>query len=111
MQTRKPALDIKQNSKGMTRLLVAIPLGQRLGLADLSARTEIAQQELISQAIQTLLDTHGVETCRDLARPINVRLARKSEEPTRPAQPSPNHIWVQPKGRQGYWKAPRATSK
>ncbi len=32
METRKHVHDIKQNRKGMTKLLVAIPMSQRIGL-------------------------------------------------------------------------------
>ena len=32
METRKHVHDIKQNSHGMTKLLVAIPMVQRIGL-------------------------------------------------------------------------------
>ena len=74
METRKHVHDIKQNSHGMTKLLVAIPMGQRIGLAQVSTETSIAQQELIRMAIGSLLAEHGIDgdTQRQHARPTPV---------------------------------------
>ena len=56
MITRKHVREIKQNAHGMTKLLVSIPMSQRLGLAEISTDTSIAQQELIRAAIGSLLE-------------------------------------------------------
>src|SRR3954447_6669437 len=44
----------KHDHSGMTRLLVAIPVDLRTGLAELSAETGVSQQEIIRQAIRRL---------------------------------------------------------
>ena len=74
MGTCKHVHDIKQNSHGMTKLLVAIPMSQRIGLAQVSTETSIAQQELIRMAIGSLLAEHGIDgdTQRQHARPTPV---------------------------------------
>jgi len=137
METRKHVHDIKQNSHGMTKLLVAIPMGQRIGLAQVSTETSIAQQELIRMAIGSLLAEHGIDgdTQRQHARPTPVTqltpsvsivrepvshpdikkalsaalLVQKNTgpEPAQPPRPSPDHTWVV-RGSGGYW---RKTSK
>ena len=137
METRKRVHDIKQNRHGMTKLLVAIPMSQRIGLAQLSTETSIAQQELIRMAIGSLLAEHGIDgdTQRQHARPTPVTqltpsvsivrepvshpdikkalsaalLVQKNTgpEPAQPPRPSPDHTWVV-RGSGGYW---RKTSK
>ena len=145
METRKRVHDIKQNSHGMTKLLVAIPMSQRIGLAQVSTETSIAQQELIRMAIGSLLAEHGIDGGSRVqhARPVAIvkknlaslteaaikkDLARKNTEPkpvisfqtepetqtheeilamtqpSKPAPPSPDHVWVV-RGGSGYWRA------
>lgn len=137
METRKHVHDIKQNSHGMTKLLVAILMSQRIGLAQVSTETSIAQQELIRMAISSLLAEHGIDgdTQRQHARPTpvtrltpSVSIVREpvstpaikkalsaalfvrtntGPEPALPPRPSPDHTWVI-RGSGGYW---RKTSK
>ena len=46
---------LKVNERGMTRLLVTIPLAQRQGLAELSRALKLSQQALIRSSIAQLL--------------------------------------------------------
>ena len=46
---------IKTNERGMTRLLVTFPITQREGLAELSQRLGLSQQNLIRSAVARLL--------------------------------------------------------
>ena len=137
METRKRVYDIKQNSHGMTKLLVAIPMSQRIGLAQVSTETSIAQQELIRMAIGSLLAEHGIEgdsqtqharstpvvkltpSVSIIREPVSTPAIKKAlsaalfvrtntgPEPAQPTRPSPDHTWVV-RGSGGYW---RKTSK
>jgi hypothetical protein len=46
---------IKTDERGMTRLLVSLPITQREGLAELSRRLGMSQQGLIRSAVARLL--------------------------------------------------------
>ena len=52
---------IKTNERGMTRLLVAFPITQREGLAELSRRLGTSQQNLIRAAVARLLEDNKPE--------------------------------------------------
>lgn len=53
-----PLEHIKQDARGMTKLLVSLPISQREGLAELSGRLGISQQNLIRSAVARLLEDH-----------------------------------------------------
>jgi hypothetical protein len=53
---------IKTNERGMTRLLVTIPITQREGLAELSRRLGTSQQNLIRAAVARLLEDNKPES-------------------------------------------------
>jgi hypothetical protein len=119
METRKPTLDLKRNTKDTTKLLVRFPFSQRLGLAELSAVTGQAQQELIRRAVAALLDEHFPGRAfgpapKDLkavvapAMPQPEPVEPERAKPARPPQPSPNHAWVATRNGGGYWRAKRA---
>ena len=52
---------IRTNERGMTRLLVSFPITQREGLAELSQRLGMSQQNLIRSAVTRLLEEHKPE--------------------------------------------------
>jgi len=116
---------IKTNHKGITKLLVSIPVELRAGLAEMSAETGTPQQELIRQAIRNLLAADGfgglepkpTKPVHQVALGISVvktePQAKTQVQPTtdsRPAQPSPDHTWVV-RGSGGYWRARKGSSK
>ena len=53
---------IKTNERGMTRLLVTFPITQREGLAELSQRLGLSQQNLIRSAVARLLEDNKPES-------------------------------------------------
>jgi hypothetical protein len=53
---------IKTNERGMTKLLVGFPITQREGLADLSKRIGMSQQNLIRSAVARLLEDNRQES-------------------------------------------------
>ena len=61
---------LKVNSKGMTRLLVAIPLSQRETLTAISQQSGISQQALIRSGIAMVLATYE-KPATARTRPIN----------------------------------------
>ena len=93
---------IKTNERGMTKLLVSFPITQRRGLAELSIRLGMSQQNLIRSAVARLLEDN-----RRAPEPPAEPETKPEAEPTRPPQPSPNHTWVTRNGG-GYWRARRA---
>jgi hypothetical protein len=70
----------KHDQSGMTKLLVAIPVDLRTGLAELSAETDVSQQEIIRQAIRRLWED-GPSAILANARTSTVKTA-KAEETT-----------------------------
>ena len=52
---------IRTNERGMTRLLVSFPITQREGLAELSQRLGMSQQNLIRAAVARLLEDNKPE--------------------------------------------------
>ena len=52
---------LKTNERGMTRLLVSFPITQREGLAKLSQRLGMSQQNLIRSAVARLLEDNRPE--------------------------------------------------
>ncbi|MFO0892828.1 MAG: hypothetical protein U0790_27265 [Isosphaeraceae bacterium] len=53
---------LKQNGRGMTKLVVSFPVTQREGLAELSVRLGLSQQNLIRSAVARLLEDHRPRT-------------------------------------------------
>lgn len=74
----------KHDQSGMTKLLVAIPVDLRTGLAELSAETGVSQQEIIRQAIRRLWED-GPTAIQANARTSAVKTA-KAEETTEKAK-------------------------
>ncbi len=74
----------KHDQSGMTKLLVAIPVDLRTGLAELSAETGVSQQEIIRQAIRRLWED-GPAAIQANARTSTVKTA-KAEETTEKAK-------------------------
>ena len=70
----------KHDQSGMTKLLVAIPVDLRTGLAELSAETGVSQQEIIRQAIRRLWEDRPSAILAN-ARTSTVKTA-KAEETT-----------------------------
>ena len=70
----------KHDQSGMTKLLVAIPLDLRTGLAELSAESGVSQREIIRQAIRRLWED-GPSAIQANARTSTVKTA-KAEETT-----------------------------
>jgi hypothetical protein len=52
---------IKTDKRGMTKLLVSFPITQRQGLAELSVRIGMSQQNLIRSAVARLLEDNKPE--------------------------------------------------
>jgi hypothetical protein len=68
----------KHDQSGMTKLLVAIPVDLRTGLAELSAETGVSQQEIIRQAIRRLWED-GPSAIKPNARTSTVKTAKAEE--------------------------------
>ena len=73
----------KHDQSGMTKLLVAIPVDLRTGLAELSAETGVSQQEIIGQAIRRRWED-GPSAIQANARTSMVKTAKAEETPGRP---------------------------
>ena len=70
----------RHDQSGMTKLLVAIPLDLRTGLADLSAESGVSQREIIRQAVRRLWED-GSSAIQVNARTSTVKTA-KAEKTT-----------------------------
>ena len=79
-QIRAGEAQPKHDQSGMTKLLVAIPLDLRTGLAELSAESGVSQREIIRQAIRRLWED-GPSAIQANARTSTVKTA-KTEETT-----------------------------
>jgi transposase InsO family protein len=120
----EPLDHIKRNRNLNTKLLVTIPLDQRIGLAEMSKATETSQQELIRRAIGAMLADFAVvgkdhratksKTSAKAQTPITPGISVDREplqvNDTRPPQPSPDHVWVT-RGTGGYWRAKAGNKK
>jgi hypothetical protein len=120
----QPLDHIKRNRNLNTKLLVTIPLDQRIGLAEMSNATETSQQELIRRAIGIMLAEFAVagkyhrgskaepvaKVQTQIAPGISIIREPSQSETTRPPQPSSDHVWVV-RGSGGYWRAKAGNKK
>jgi len=60
MQTRTRVADIKQNKNLMTKLLCSLHIETRLGMAELSARSGLSQQQIVRDALTAYLAANSV---------------------------------------------------
>jgi hypothetical protein len=78
---RMGSLDhIKRNRNFNTKLLVNIPLEQRIGLAAMSQATKVSQQELIRRAIGAMLADFAAPSKEQLAPSRQPKTSAKAQK-------------------------------
>jgi hypothetical protein len=80
------ALNLKQNSRGMTRLLISLPISTREALHDASRLSTLSQQSIIRIAVTKYLQQYDDPTPEPTPEPVPVlphklRVVNKKGQP------------------------------